>query len=65
MTALDREGCYAEHEHEREVMAISAAVEVTLTGRRPKGLFLRTDWFADTMARASSLSDLTRRGCTL
>jgi len=46
---------YAEHEHEREATAISAAVEVTLAGRLPKGLFLRADRFADTMARAGRL----------
>jgi len=46
---------YAETEHEREATAISAAVEVTFAGRRPKGLFLRADRFADTMARAGRL----------
>ncbi len=46
---------YAEHEHEREATAISAAVEVTFAGRRLKGLLLRADRFADTMARAGRL----------
>jgi len=46
---------YAETEHEREATAISAAVKVTFAGRRPKGLFLRADRFADTMARAGRL----------
>lgn len=46
---------YAEHEHNREPTAISAAVEVMFAGRRPKGLFLRADRFADTMARAGRL----------
>ena len=46
---------YAEHEHDREPTAISAAVEVTFAGRRPKGLFLRADRVADPMARAGRL----------
>ncbi len=46
---------YAEHEHEREATALSAAVEVAFAGRRPKGLFLRANRFADTMARAGRL----------
>ncbi len=46
---------YAAHEHDREATAISAAVEVTFAGRRPKGLFLRADRFADTMAQAGRL----------
>jgi predicted ATPase len=45
---------YAETE-DREQTAISEAVEVTFTGRRPKGLFLRADRFAETMARAGRL----------
>jgi predicted ATPase/Icc-related predicted phosphoesterase len=46
---------YAETEDEREGTAISAAVEVTFGGSRPKGLFLRADRFAETMARAGRL----------
>jgi predicted ATPase len=46
---------YAETDDEREPTAISAAVEVTFAGRRPKGLFLRADRFAETMARAGRL----------
>jgi predicted ATPase len=46
---------YAETEDEREATAISAAVEVTFGGRRPKGLFLRADRFAETMARAGRI----------
>ncbi len=45
---------YAETE-DREDTAISDAVEVTFGGRRPKGLFLRADRFAETMARAGRL----------
>ncbi len=46
---------YTETEDEREDTAISAAVEVSFGGRRPKGLFLRADRFAETMARAGRL----------
>ncbi len=46
---------YAETEDERESTAISASVEVTFGGRRPKGLFLRADRFAETMARAGRI----------
>lgn len=46
---------YAETDDEREATAISAAVEVRFAGRRPKGLFLRADRFAETMARAGRL----------
>jgi predicted ATPase len=46
---------YAEFEDDREPTAISAAVDVMFAGRRPKGLFLRADRFAETMARAGQL----------
>jgi predicted ATPase/Icc-related predicted phosphoesterase len=46
---------YAETEDERDATAISTAVEVTFGGSRPKGLFLRADRFAETMARAGRL----------
>jgi predicted ATPase/Icc-related predicted phosphoesterase len=47
---------YTETEDEREGTAISDAVEVTVSGRRPpKGLFLRADRFAEVMARAGRL----------
>ena len=46
---------YAETEDERAPTAISEAVDVTFGGRRPKGLFLRADRFAETMARAGRL----------
>jgi predicted ATPase len=46
---------YAESEDEREATAISDAVAVTFGGRRPKGLFLRADRFAETMARAGRI----------
>jgi predicted ATPase/predicted MPP superfamily phosphohydrolase len=46
---------YAETEDERAETAISAAVDVTFGGNRPKGLFLRADRFAETMARAGRL----------
>jgi predicted ATPase len=46
---------YAEMDDDREPTAISDAVEVTLSGFRPKGLFLRADRFAETMARAGRL----------
>jgi predicted ATPase len=46
---------YAETDDDREATAISDAVEVTFAGFRPKGLFLRADRFAETMARAGRL----------
>ena len=46
---------YAEYEDEREATAISAGVSVEFGGRRPKGLFLRADRFAETMGRAGQL----------
>ncbi len=46
---------YTETDDEREETALSTAVEVTFGGRRPKGLFLRADRFAETMARAGRL----------
>jgi len=46
---------YAETEDERETTALSDAVEVTFARRRPKGLFLRADRFAETMARAGRI----------
>jgi predicted ATPase len=46
---------YAESEDVREPTAISEAVEVTFAGRRPKGLFLRADRFAEMMARAGRI----------
>jgi predicted ATPase/predicted phosphodiesterase len=46
---------YAETEDEREDTAISDAVEVTYSGGRPKGLFLRADRFAETVAQAGRL----------
>jgi predicted ATPase len=46
---------YAETDDAREPTAISAAVEVAFAGRRPKGLFLRADRFAETMAHAGRL----------
>jgi predicted ATPase len=47
-------GSYAETE-DREGTAISDAVEVTHGARRTRGLFLRADRFAETMARAGRL----------
>ncbi len=46
---------YAETNDEREATAISAAVEVTFGGKRPKGMFLRADRFEGAMARAGRL----------
>ncbi len=46
---------YAETEDEREATAISAAIDLTFGAHRPKGLFLRADRFAETMARAGWL----------
>jgi predicted ATPase len=48
-------GSYAEYEDDRETTAISEAVEVVFAGRRPKGLFLRADRFAETMAQAGQI----------
>jgi predicted ATPase len=46
---------YAETDDDREPTAISEAVDVTFAERRPKGLFLRADRFAETMARAGRI----------
>jgi predicted ATPase len=46
---------YAETDDEREATAISGAVDVTFGGRRPKGMFLRADRFAETMAHAGRI----------
>lgn len=46
---------YAETGDDRESTAISGAVDVMFGGRRPKGLFLRADRFAETMALAGSI----------
>ena len=47
---------YAETEDDREATALSAAVDVTFSGGwRPRGLFLRADRFAETMAHAGRL----------
>jgi predicted ATPase len=46
---------YAETDDEREATAISDAVEVTFGGRRSKGMFLRADRFAETMAHAGRI----------
>jgi predicted ATPase len=46
---------YAETDDEREATAISDAVDVTFGGRRPKGMFLRADRFAETMAQAGRI----------
>ena len=48
-------GSYAEYEDERAATALSDAVEVSFAGRRPKGLFLRADKFAETMAQSGRL----------
>ncbi len=48
-------GSYAETDDERADTALSAAVTVTFGGHRPKGLFLRADRFAETMAQAGRL----------
>lgn len=48
-------GSYAEYEDERDGTAISNAVDLTFAARRPRGMFLRADRFAETMARAGSL----------
>jgi predicted ATPase len=46
---------YAETDDDREATAISDAVDVTFGGRRPKGMFLRADRFAETMAHAGRI----------
>jgi predicted ATPase len=46
---------YAETDDDRAPTAISDAVEVTFSGFRPKGLFLRADRFAETMAGAGRI----------
>jgi predicted ATPase len=46
---------YAETEDDRPPTALSAAVDAMFGGRRPKGLFLRADRFAEMMARAGEL----------
>ena len=46
---------YAETDDNRDATALSPAVEVAFAGRRPRGLFLRADRFAETMARAGRL----------
>jgi energy-coupling factor transporter ATP-binding protein EcfA2 len=46
---------YAETGDERDETALSAAVEVTFSGRRPKGLFLRADRLAEAVARAGRI----------
>ena len=46
---------YAETDDARDATALSDAVEVTFGGRRPKGMFLRADRFAETMARAGRI----------
>ncbi len=46
---------YAETDDEREATALSRAVTVEFSGRRPKGLFLRADRFYEAMARAGLL----------
>jgi predicted ATPase len=48
-------GSYAATDDQRAATALSAAVEVSFNGRRPKGLFLRADRFAETMAHAGAL----------
>jgi predicted ATPase len=46
---------YAETDDDRAATALSAAVDVAFAGRRPKGLFLRADRFAETMAHAGRI----------
>jgi ATPase subunit of ABC transporter with duplicated ATPase domains len=46
---------YAETDDERESTAISNMVDVDTGLKRPKGIFLRADRFADVMARAGRL----------
>jgi predicted ATPase len=48
-------GSYAGTEDDRGATALSAAVTVDCGPRRPRGLFLRADRFAETMARAGRL----------
>jgi predicted ATPase len=46
---------YAETDGERDETALSGAVEVTLAGHRPKGLFVRADRLADAVVRAGRI----------
>jgi predicted ATPase len=46
---------YAETEDDRAATALSSAVSVEFAGCRPKGMFLRADRFAETMAHAGRL----------
>jgi predicted ATPase len=46
---------YAETDDERAATALSDAVAVTFGSRRPKGMFLRADRFAETMAHAGRI----------
>ena len=46
---------YAEYEDDRADTALSAAVAVQFGNHRPKGMFLRADRFAETMANAGRL----------
>ncbi len=48
-------GSYAETDDERDATALSDAVEARFATRRLRGLFLRADRFAETMARAGRL----------
>jgi len=48
-------GSYAETDDDHAGTALSDAVTVTFGGHRPKGLFLRADRFAETMAQAGRL----------
>jgi predicted ATPase len=48
-------GSYAETEASRPATALSAAIELHVSGHRPKGLFLRADRFAETMAASGRL----------
>jgi hypothetical protein len=46
---------YAETDDERDETALSAAVGVVFSGRRPKGLFVRADRLSEAVARAGRL----------
>jgi predicted ATPase len=46
---------YSDTEDDRPDTALSAAVDLTFGGSRPKGLFLRADRFGETMAHAGRL----------
>jgi predicted ATPase len=46
---------YAETDDERDETALSAAVEVTFSRHRPKGLFVRADRLSEAVARAGRL----------